>query len=61
MGLKVLAIDSSAPEKREFCMQMGSDVFLDFTQDTLIEDVRRETDGGADYILVFSPHQSSYE
>ncbi|KIW85656.1 hypothetical protein Z517_01048 [Fonsecaea pedrosoi CBS 271.37] len=61
MGLKVLAIDGGAPEKQRFCAKMGADVFVDFTAPGLVETVVDRTGGGADYILVLSPHQSSYD
>lgn len=61
MGLRVVAIDGSAPEKRDFCFKMGAEAYVDFTQDEHMTAVRDATHGGADYILVLSPHQSSYE
>ncbi|OAG39966.1 hypothetical protein AYO21_05839 [Fonsecaea monophora] len=61
MGLKVLAIDGGAPEKQRFCAKMGADVFVDFTAPGLVETIVDRTGGGADYILVLSPHQSSYD
>jgi propanol-preferring alcohol dehydrogenase len=61
MDLKVLAIDGEAPQKRDFCARMGADAYVDFTRDDLVEAVYQETNGGADYTLVLSPHQSSYE
>ena len=61
MGLKVLAIDGGLSQKESFCMRMGADVFVDFTEGRFIETVREKTQGGADYVLVLSPHQSCYE
>jgi propanol-preferring alcohol dehydrogenase len=61
MGLRVLAIDGGLPQKESFCKQKGADVFVDFNKGRLVETVRGETQGGADYVLVLSPHQSCYE
>lgn len=62
MGLKVLAIDGGSLEKEEFCRKMGADVFVDFTTNGRLADlVVERTKGGADYVLVLSPHQSCYE
>ncbi|KAK4949910.1 hypothetical protein LTR10_011752 [Elasticomyces elasticus] len=61
MGLKVLGIDGHGLGKENFCMKMGADAFVDFTTEDFVESVLARTDGGADYILVLSPHQSAYE
>ncbi|KIW67318.1 hypothetical protein PV04_06582 [Phialophora macrospora] len=61
MDLKVLAIDGGSPEKEDFCRKMGADAFVDFSKPGLVETVVAKTDGGADYVLVLSPHQSSYD
>ncbi|ETI22280.1 hypothetical protein G647_06353 [Cladophialophora carrionii CBS 160.54] len=61
MDLNVLAIDGGSPEKEDFCRKMGADVFVDFSKPDLVETIVAKTDGGADYILVLSPHQSSYD
>ncbi|KIW88481.1 uncharacterized protein Z519_11050 [Cladophialophora bantiana CBS 173.52] len=61
MDLKVLAIGGNGAEKETFCKKMGADDFVDFGREDLVETVVAQTDGGADYILVLSPHQSSYE
>ncbi|OQU96772.1 hypothetical protein CLAIMM_02805 isoform 1 [Cladophialophora immunda] len=61
IGLKVLAIDGGSAEKEQFCAKMGADVFVDFTRPGLVETIVDKTGGGADYILVLSPHQSSYD
>ena len=60
MKLKVLALDGGLPEKESFCTRMGADVYVDFTRGGLIETVRERTQGGADYALVLSPHQTCY-
>jgi propanol-preferring alcohol dehydrogenase len=61
MDLNVLAIDGGSADKEDFCMKMGADVFVDFAKPGLVETIVAKTGGGADYILVLSPHQSSYE
>ncbi|KAK5031790.1 hypothetical protein LTS07_004410 [Exophiala sideris] len=61
MGLKVLGIDGHGLGKENFCMKMGADAFVDFTTEDFVESVLARTDGGADYILVLSPHQSAYD
>ncbi|OAP60676.1 hypothetical protein AYL99_05678 [Fonsecaea erecta] len=61
LGLKVLAIDGGSAEKEQFCTKMGADVFVDFTRPGLVETIVDKTGGGADYVLVLSPHQSSYD
>lgn len=62
-GLKVLAIDGERTEKEAFCRAMGCDEYVDFMAagPSLAEEVKRRTGGGADYVLVLSPHQSAYE
>ena len=60
MDLRVLAVDGGLPQKESFCMRMGADVFVDFTQGRLVETVRERTQGGADYALILSPHQTCY-
>ena len=61
MGLKVLAIDGGSPAKEGFCTRLGADAFVDFGRDGLVQTVLDMTHGGAHYVLVLSPHQSSYE
>ncbi|OQV05500.1 hypothetical protein CLAIMM_10227 [Cladophialophora immunda] len=61
MDLKVLAIDGNGAEKEAFCKKMGADAFVDFGREDFVEAVVTQTSGGADYILVLSPHQSSYD
>lgn len=61
MGLRVLAIDGSHPEKKKFCLEMGADKFVDFTEGRSVDIVLEETKGGAEYVLVISPYQSCYE
>ena len=61
-GLKVVAIDGGSSKKEAFCRAMGCDEYVDFVQegDRLSETVISRTGGGADYIIVLSPHQSAY-
>lgn len=61
-GLKVVAIDGG-DDKAEFCKKMGADAFVDYlvAGKDLAGEVKRATDGGADYTLVLSPVQSAYE
>jgi hypothetical protein len=42
---------------------MGCDVYIDFLKagQHLADQVWTATGGGADYVLVLSPHQSAYE
>ena len=61
MELRVLALDGGLPQKESFCMRMGADLFVDFTKGQSVETIREKTQGGADYALVLSPHQSSYK
>lgn len=61
-GLQVLAIDAGSQEKETFCREMGCDKYVDFLKEGegLAEMVIRETQGGADYVIVLGPHQSAY-
>jgi alcohol dehydrogenase, propanol-preferring len=61
LGLNVVAIDGGSPEKEDFCRKMGADVFVDFSRPDIVETIVDVTGGGANYILVLSPHQSSYK
>ena len=61
LGLRVLAIDGGLFEKESFCLRMGAEVYVDFTNGKLVERVLEKTQGGPDYVLVLSPHQSCYE
>ncbi|KAJ9606754.1 hypothetical protein H2200_008763 [Cladophialophora chaetospira] len=62
MGLKVVAIDGGSPDKEAFCRKMGADAFVDFmTKGRFADLVVERSGGGADYILVLSPHQSCYD
>jgi len=40
---------------------MDTNTYVDFNRSDLAETVYKETNGGADYTLVLSPHQSAYE
>lgn len=65
-GLKVVAIDGEIGEnkaKEAFCRKMGCDVYIDFLKagELLGDQVKSASDGGADYTLVFGPHQSAYK
>ncbi|RFU27321.1 hypothetical protein B7463_g9024, partial [Scytalidium lignicola] len=61
-GLKVVAIDGGQPEKEAFCKEMGADIYIDFAKEgsQLVQKVKTVTNGGSHLVLVFSPHQSSY-
>ncbi len=61
MGLQVLAIDGGEDAKRNFCLDMGADAFVDFTSTQTADQVRNLTNGGADYVMILSAHQSCYE
>lgn len=62
-GLKVLAIDGASLQKEQFCKEMGCDEYVDFAKEgsELVNSVIDRTEGGADYVIVFSPHQSAYK
>ena len=62
-GLQVVAIDGGHIDKERFCRKMGCDVYVDFIEagQNLSDQVRAVTGGGADYVLVLSPHQDAYE
>ena len=61
-GLRVLAIDGGSREKADFCRAMGCDEYVDFVKEgaNMSAEVKRRTEGGADYILLLSPHQGAY-
>lgn len=62
-GLKVVAIDGGQRDKKEsFCRRMGCDLYVDYLEagDDLVVTVKNATAGGADYVVVLSPHQSAY-
>ena len=62
-GLKVLAIDGGSPEREEFCKEMGCDAYVDFVAagENVVKEVQDKTNGGPDYVVVLSPHQSAYK
>ncbi|MEL7421354.1 MAG: NADPH:quinone oxidoreductase family protein [Bacteroidota bacterium] len=58
MGAKVIAC-ASTPEKREFCLQHGADIVVDYTNVDLKQELKRLTDGkGVD--VVCDPVGSQY-
>lgn len=60
MGIKVIGIDSG--DKRDFCLSLGVDHFIDFrTTPDAPEEVHRITGGGAKGVLVPTGNPSSYE
>ena len=61
-GLRVLSIDHGS--KEEFCRQLGSDEFIDFTKfddDGLAAEAKRITDGGAHAMLVNNASTKAYD
>ncbi len=62
-GLRVLAIDGGSTQKEDFCKEMGCDEYADFVKEGehLAKTVVKRTGGGADYVVVLSPHQSAYK
>lgn len=62
-GLKVLAVDAGSKEKERFCREMGCDQYVDFLQEgeQLASSIVAKTGGGADYVVLLSPHQSAYK
>jgi len=59
MGLRCLAIDGGA-EKRELCMSLGAEEYVDFTKEDVVTRVKDITGGGADGVIVTASHPSSY-
>ena len=68
MGLKVVAIDGgpaadgSMSSKESLCMNLGADVFLDFTKEKdLVASVNKITDGGTHITLMLVANQISFK
>ncbi|QKX58766.1 uncharacterized protein TRUGW13939_05893 [Talaromyces rugulosus] len=60
MGIKVIGIDSG--DKKEFCLSLGADHFIDFrTSANAPDEVHKITGGGAKGVLVPTSSRSSYE
>ncbi|KAH0829687.1 hypothetical protein AYO21_10594 [Fonsecaea monophora] len=62
MGFQVIGIDHGS--KKEFCLGIGANVFLDFTQYNdaqLFEEVKRVTNGGCHAVLVLNGSTKSYD
>ncbi|PGH21290.1 hypothetical protein AJ80_03340 [Polytolypa hystricis UAMH7299] len=63
MGFLVLAIDHGS--KRDFCLGLGADAFIDFTafgdNAALTQEVKSLTDGGAHAILVNNSSMTAYD
>ncbi|KAL4861009.1 hypothetical protein BDV12DRAFT_204464 [Aspergillus spectabilis] len=63
LGLRVLAIDHGS--KKEFCLGLGADVFVDFTQfstdEGLAAHVKDVTDGGCHSLLVCNAASKAYD
>ena len=69
MGLKVLAVDggsinstSQYESKESMCLQLGADVYMDFTKESdVVSAVKQITDGGSHIVMVLVPNQKVYE
>ncbi|KAL8278865.1 hypothetical protein RQP46_008736 [Phenoliferia psychrophenolica] len=60
LGLRILAIDTS-DEKREMCLSLGAEAFIDFkTCPDVAEEVKRITGGGAHGVIVTGGTASAY-
>ncbi|KAF3037533.1 hypothetical protein E8E12_008229 [Didymella heteroderae] len=61
MGMRVIAIDGG-DAKRELCMKLGAEAFIDFTTTTDIPaEVTKITAYGAHGVIVFSATKAGYE
>lgn len=61
MGMRVIAIDGGEA-KRELCMKLGAEAFIDFTTATDIPaEVMKLTSYGAHGVIVFSATKAGYE
>lgn len=61
MGMRVIAIDGGEA-KRELCMKLGAEAFIDFTTATDIPaEVMKVTSYGAHGVIVFSATKAGYE
>ncbi|KAL6229336.1 hypothetical protein BDW75DRAFT_245829 [Aspergillus navahoensis] len=62
LGLRVLAIDHGS--KKDYCLEIGADAFVDFTQfndDELAAQVKQVTDGGCHSLLVCNASSRAYD
>ncbi|KAF4429652.1 mannitol-1-phosphate dehydrogenase MPDH1 [Fusarium acutatum] len=60
MGANVVAIDGPEPEKREFCLKLGADSYVDFTNGDVCSEVLKVSSGGVHTTLIMNSHPSSY-
>lgn len=61
MGMRVIAIDGG-DAKRELCLRLGAEHFIDFTTCTdIVSEVTKITKYGAHGVLVFPASKASYE
>lgn len=61
MGMRVVAIDGGGA-KRELCLKLGAEAFIDFTTATDIPaDVTRITSYGAHGVIIFPATKAAYE
>ncbi|THH03682.1 hypothetical protein EW145_g6090 [Phellinidium pouzarii] len=60
MGLRVVAVDTGLV-KRDFCLSLGSEAWLDFKESSnLVSDIREMTQGGAHAVLVVAGGEAAY-
>lgn len=59
MGLRCVAIDGGE-DKRELCLGLGAEEYVDFTKDDVVARVKDITGGGAHGVIVTASHPSSY-
>ncbi|CAD5214489.1 unnamed protein product [Bursaphelenchus xylophilus] len=52
LGLRVVAIDH--PSKREHCLKIGAEVFIDGFSEKIVEEVQTATAGGAHVVINFT-------
>ncbi|KAI5460476.1 chaperonin 10-like protein [Mariannaea sp. PMI_226] len=61
MGMRVIAIDGG-DQKRELCMKLGAEVFIDFkTTQNIVNEIMKVTTYGAHGVIVTAATKAAYE
>lgn len=60
MGMRVIAIDRGS-QKKELCLELGAEHFIDFTTDDVLAEVMRITTYGAHGVYVATNTRAAYE
>ena len=60
MGMRVIALDLGA-EKKQHCLDLGAEYYVDATQPNIIDQIVALTNGGPDGVVNIAPHPKPIE